>query len=161
MCRRAAVVALLLAARAAAADVAAPSGAKACVASLTAARDFAARLDSALEKVMVRAEKKRVVVYGGECNRVQIDVHADERGRTNRAWRKSGKRVQLLLEAGANTCGEERAEERAHGGFVASLITRAVPAAIVDRFKRAVDECLSAGAGPKSARRLDRRAAPP
>ncbi|HXU70328.1 MAG TPA: hypothetical protein VN947_13420 [Polyangia bacterium] len=140
----------------------------ACVASLTAARDFAARLDSALDKLEVRVENKRTVVYGGECGRIEVDVHAEARGHADRPWHpeKRARRPSLLLDAGATLCGEPRVEERAHGGFVASLVTRAVPAAIVDRFKRAVDECVGArpitvAAKPKSAPRPDRRGARP
>lgn len=142
----------------------------ACVASLAAARDFAARLDSALEKLEVRVEGRRTIVYGGECGRVEVDVHADTRGRADRPWHadKRARRPSLLLDAGATLCGEPRVEERAHGGFAASLMTRAVPVAIVERFKRAVDECVGAAARPvtvaakpKSAPRPDRRGARP
>ena len=145
----------------------------ACVSALNAARGWAARLDSALEKLNAHIDGRNVLMSGGECNRVDVAVRVDARGRADRPWRagapsgsarvgKSGKRVSLLLGGGAaNLCGEERVEERAHGGFVASLVTHAVPDAIIERFKRAVDECVNAGAGPKSARRPDRRAAPP
>lgn len=140
----------------------------ACVASLSAARDFAARLDSALDRLEVRVEGKRTVVYGGECGRIEVDVHADARGRADRPWHaeKRARRPSLVLDAGATLCGEPRVEERAHGGFIASLVSRAVPAAIVDRFKRAVDECVGArpitvAAKPKSAPRPDRRGARP
>jgi hypothetical protein len=135
---------------------------QACVASLTAARDFAARLDSALDKLRVRADGKRTVVAGAECNRIEIEVRADARGRADKPWRpEKGVRRVLLLDGAQTLCGERHVEERAHGGFVASLVTRAVPAAIVERFKRAVDECVSAAAKPKSAPRPDRRAARP
>ncbi len=103
----------------------------ACVSALNAARDWAARLDSALEKLNAHVDGKNVVMSGGECNRVDVAVRADSRGRADHPWRaptsgggKGKKRVQLFLDAGANTCGEEHVEERAHGGFVASLVTR-------------------------------------
>jgi hypothetical protein len=143
----------------------------ACVSALNAARDWAARLDSALEKLNAHVDGRNVLMRGGECNRVDVAVRVDARGQADHPWRAGApsgsarvgkKRVSLLLDGGgANLCGEEHVEERAHGGFVASLVTRAVPVAIVERFKRAVDECVNAGAGPKSARRPDRRAAPP
>jgi hypothetical protein len=162
MLRRAAL-ALVLLSGVAAAEPPPPHAANACVASLTAARDFAARLDSALEKLEVRVEGKRTVVYGGECGRVEVDVHSDARGRVDRPWQagKRPKRPTLLLDTGASLCGEPRVEERAHDGLVASLVTRAVPLAIVERFKRAVDECVNAVARPKSGPRPDRRAARP
>jgi hypothetical protein len=133
----------------------------ACVASLSAARAFAARLDSTLEKLWVRADGKRVVVTGGECSRVEIEVRHDGRARADQPWRPEKRRVALLAAPDETTCGARTVEERAHGGWFASLASRAVPPAIVDRFKRAVDECVSGGARPKSAPRPGRRAARP
>ena len=87
---------------------------QACVASLTAARDFAARLDSALEKLRVRAEGKRTVVAGAECGRVEVEVRADARGRADKPWRpEKGVRRVLLLDGAQTLCGERHVEERA------------------------------------------------
>jgi hypothetical protein len=150
-----ALVALVLCSSVARAD------ATACAASLSAARAWAARLDSTLEKLQVRVDGKRVVVSGAECGRVEVEVRNDGRARADQPWRPEKRRVTLLAPPDESTCGARKVEERAHGGWFASLASRAVPVAIVDRFKRAVDECVSGGARPKSAPRPARTAARP
>jgi len=152
---------LVLLALAASVARAEPRGAAACVASLTAARAWAAPIDSTLEKLQVRVDGKRVVVNGAECGRVEVEVRSDVRGSGDRPWRAEKRRVALLQAPDENLCGARHVEERAHGGFVASVVSRAVPPAIVDRFKRAVDECVSGAAKPKSAPRPARRAGRP
>lgn len=149
-----ALLALPLLAGVANADVAQPRSRATCVAALTAARAWAARLDSSLEKLQVRADGKRIVVSGGECGRVEIEVRADgAAGGVDRPWRAEKPSAHRLLLEDAILCGERHVELRAHKGFVASVASRAVPSTIVERFKRAVDECVSAGAKPKSAPR--------
>ena len=142
-----ALVAVLLWSAVARADPAA------CVASLSAARASAARLDSTLEKLQVRVDGKRVVVSGAECGRIEVEVRADPRGRSDRPWRAEKRGVALLQAPDENLCGARHAEERAHGGYVASVASRAVPPAIVERFKRAVDECI----GPSPRAKINRR----
>ena len=75
-----------------------------CEASLTAARDWAARLDSALEKLRVRVDGKRTLVAGAECNRLELEVRPDARGHADKPWRaeKAARKVSLLLDGGAN-----------------------------------------------------------
>jgi hypothetical protein len=146
-------LALLLWAGLAHADAAVPYRATACVAALTEARAWAARLDSSLEKLQVRADGKRVIVSGSECGRVEVEVRADAAaGRVDRPWRAEKRGLRQALEDEA-LCGERHVELRAHGGFVASVGSRAVPPAIVERFKRAVDECVS-GAKTTPAHRI-------
>lgn len=135
---------LVLLALAASVARAEPRGAAACVASLSAARSWAARIDATLEKLQVRLDGKRVLVSGAECARVEVEVRSDARGGGDRPWRAEKRRVTLLQAPDENLCGARLVEERAHGGFVASVASRAVPPAIVDRFKRAVDECVGA-----------------
>jgi hypothetical protein len=70
-------------------------------------------------------------------------VRNDGRARADQPWRPEKRRVTLLAPPDESTCGARKVEERAHSGWFASLASRAVPPAIVDRFKRAVDECVA------------------
>jgi len=137
-----ALLALLVFAAPARADLAtADARTSSCVAALTAARDWAATRDSLLAKLAVTVDPRGVVVRGAECNALEIRVWRDARAHEQGGWRQEGP-VRREPSGEADLCGERHVMTHAGMDRSASIATRTVEPAVVERFKAAVDVCL-------------------